>query len=373
MRRLTTNEFIKRAVEIHGDKYDYSPTIYKGKRNVVNIICENHGIFKQNAGVHLSGSGCKKCHFDEAGKKRTLTTDEFIKKAKEVHGGKYEYSLVDYKNNSTKVKIICSEHGVFNQTPANHLFNHGCDKCARAIQKERMTQNIDEFTEKAKEIHRDKYNYSLVDYKNNSTKVKIICPKHGIFNQTPNSHISGSNGCSQCSGKFKITANTLKYRAKIIHGNKYDYSLVSEIKNSTTKIKIVCQEHGVFLQTPDAHLNQRQGCPHCRESKGERDIANFLEKNKILFKRQHVFNKCVNPKTKRNLRFDFYLPDYNMCIEYDGEQHFKPKKRFGGENGYNLTIYRDSIKNEFCKNNKIKLMRIKFNEKIINKLNKINL
>ena len=113
--------------------------------------------------------------------------------------------------------------------------------------KERMTQTIDEFIEKAKEVHRDKYDYSLVDYKNNSTKVKIICSEHGVFNQTPNSHISGSNGCSKCSGKFKITANILKHKAKIIHGSKYDYSLVSEIKNSTTKIKIVCPEHGMFF------------------------------------------------------------------------------------------------------------------------------
>ena len=97
MKKLTTNEFIKRAVEIHGDKYDYSPTIYKGKRENVDIICENHGIFKQNAGVHLSGSGCKKCHFEEVSKKRTLTTEDFIKKAKEVHRDKYDYSLVDYK------------------------------------------------------------------------------------------------------------------------------------------------------------------------------------------------------------------------------------------------------------------------------------
>lgn len=373
MRRLTTEEFIKRAIEIHGGRYDYSSAIYKGKRKVVEIVCKKHGVFEQNAGVHLSGSGCKKCHFEGMSRRQTLTTEEFIKKATEVHGDRYDYSLTNYKNSQIKVKIICPEHGLFLQTPANHLFNHGCGECARKEQKERQTLTTENFIKKAINIHENKYDYSLVDYKNNSTKVKIICPKHGIFNQAPNSHISGENGCSQCSGKFKITLDFFKKKAKKIHGNKYDYSLISEIKNNTTKIKIICTEHGEFMQMPDAHLNQKQGCPHCRESKGERDISIFLKKNKISFKRQHTFKGCVNPKTGRKLRFDFYLPNYNLCIEYDGEQHFKPKKRFGGENGYNLTIYRDNIKNEFCKNNKIKLMRIKFNEKIINKLNKINL
>lgn len=125
------------------------------------------------------------------------------------------------------------------------------------------------------------------------------------------------------------------------------------------------------MQTPNAHLNQKQGCPHCYESKGEIIVANFLKENKLLFERQKTFDGCINPKTGRKLKFDFYLPELNFCIEYDGLQHFKPIKRYGGEKGYNLTIYRDNIKNKFCSNNNINILRIKYNEKILNKIKKI--
>jgi hypothetical protein len=373
MKKLTTEEFVARAEIVHRNKYNYFNTTYKGKRKSIEITCKEHGSFNQNAGVHLNGSGCKKCAAIGQSKRQTLTTIDFIKKAKKIHGNKYDYSLVNYKNNSTKIKIICPKHGEFIQIPSNHLFNHGCDKCAREYLIKTKTLTTIDFIKKAKEIHGNKYDYSLVNYKNNSTKIKIICPKHGVFEQNPNSHISAKNGCSKCSGKSKITIKSLIGRAKEIHGNKYDYSLISNIKNSTTKVKIICLEHGEFMQTPDAHLNQKQGCPNCRESKGERDIDSFLKKNKILFIKQKTFDTCINPKTGRKLKFDFYLPSHNLCIEFDGQQHFKPIKRFGGEIGYNLTIYRDSIKNAFCKKNEIKLLRIKFNEKIINKLNKIKL
>jgi hypothetical protein len=371
MKKLTTEEFIKRANEIHKNKYNYSFSTYKGKRKNIEITCREHGKFNQNAGVHLNGSGCKRCHSDKMSKKNTLTTEEFIKKAKGVHKDKYNYCLVDYKNSQMKVKIICSEHGEFSQTPANHLFNHGCDGCARKEQKKNKTLTTEIFIKKAKKIHKNIYNYSKVEYKNNSTKVKILCPKHGEFKQSPNSHISAKNGCSHCSGKAKLTLNAFKIKAKKIHGNKYNYSLISEIKNSQTKIKIVCSKHEEFMQTPGSHLNQKQGCPRCCESKGERIVGEFLKEKKLIFDRQKTFDDCINPKTGRKLKFDFYLPKYNMCIEYDGRQHFEPIKRFGGEKGYNSTIYRDRIKNEFCVNNKIKIVRIKYNERILNKLKKI--
>jgi hypothetical protein len=299
---------------------------------------------------------------------KKLTTEEFVERAEIVHRVKYNYSLVSYENSHKKIKIICPKHGVFEQKPNGHLNGKGCIRCFG-----RAELTTIEFIEKAKIVHGDKYNYSLVDYKKSNKKIKIICPKHSVFEQTPNSHISAKNGCSKCSGKSKITTKSLIRRAKEIHGNKYDYSLISNIKNNTTKVKIICLEHEEFMQTPDAHLNQKQGCPHCKDSKGERDINSFLKKNKILFIKQKTFDTCINPKTGRKLKFDFYLPSHNLCIEFDGQQHFKPIKRFGGEIGYNLTIYRDSIKNAFCKKNEIKLLRIKFNEKIINKLNKIKL
>jgi len=166
----------------------------------------------------------------------------------------------------------------------------------------------------------------------------------------------------------KLTTKEIVERAKNIHSNKYDYSLVN-YKNNETKIKIICKEHGEFEQTPNSHLN-RSGCPICNESKGEREIKNLLNNNNILFETQKKFGKC---KYKRILPFDFYLPKDNLCIEFDGEQHFKPIKHWGGQKDFKYRKKLDNIKNNFCKDNNIKLIRIKYNENIKEKLSKFKI
>lgn len=166
---------------------------------------------------------------------RTITTEEFVKKAKAVHGDKYDYSLVDYKNNQAKVKIICPLHGIFEQYPENHIRKKsGCPECSRKIKRE--ASNKEEFIKKAKEIHGDRYDYSLVEYKNSRIKVKIICPIHGIFEQAPGNHLLGA-GCPDCSGRKRSTTEEFIQRAKAVHGDKYDYSLADYKNNISQLIK----------------------------------------------------------------------------------------------------------------------------------------
>lgn len=188
MKKLTTAEFIQRAKEVHGDKYDYSLVEYVNNETKVKIICPIHGVFEQKPHDHLQKCGCQKCN-----NHLSLTIEKFTQKANKIHNFKYNYNLVDYKNNKTKVKIICPIHGVFEQYPTHHLQGAGCKKCSNVYK-----PNTEEFIQKAKEIHRDKYDYSLVDYKNAHTKVKIICPIHGKFDQAPAEHIRG-NGCPKCN------------------------------------------------------------------------------------------------------------------------------------------------------------------------------
>lgn len=236
----------------------------------------------------------------------------------------------------------------------------------------RLTTN--EFVEKAKLVHGDKYDYSLVEYKNNKSKIKIICPLHGMFTQQPNNHINNKQNCPICSEetlkKFNENqaSNTIDFikKSKKIHGDKYDYSSVDYI-NKKTKVKIICSKHGVFEQKPCHHL-VKCGCPKCFNSKNELLIEKLLNKNIIKYETQKTFNEC---KLKNLLPFDFYLPDYNLCIEYDGEQHYKPVKIFGGVKRFEKQIKTDKIKNNFCEKNGIKLLRIKYTdnvEEIITKL-----
>ena len=181
---------------------------------------------------------------------------------------------------------------------------------------------INEFIDRSNIIHNFYYNYSNVEYINNKSEINIICSKHGIFNQRPDSHLRGI-GCKICGEeKFKITQrkdiNKIINDFNIFHNYEYDYSLM-KYKNAHSKILIICKKCKLtFSQTPNTHL--RCGCPHCKESKGEKIIEKILLKKNILFEKQKKFNDCAY---KSKLVFDFYLPKQNICIEYDGLQHFK--------------------------------------------------
>jgi Zn finger protein HypA/HybF involved in hydrogenase expression len=291
-----------------------------------------------------------------------LTIESFVTRSKKIHGDKYDYSLIKEINSLNKIKIMCLTHGIFEQMPYSHLNKRGCPKCANSIIANKLSHNKNIFIEKAKNIHGEKYDYTLTEYINNHTKVKIICNKHGAFEQQPNNHLSGQE-CPKC-GQINRNINSsydnniFIKKAKNIHGEKYDYSS-TEYVNSYTKVKITCPIHGDFNQYPRHHY-RGVGCPKCKQSKGELKIQKFLEENNIEYKSQHTFNDCIHIQL---LRFDFYLPKYNICIEYDGQQHFNPL--WYDKNGveFEKTQKRDKIKNEYCYNNGINLIRIKFNNK----------
>lgn len=213
------------------------------------------------------------------------------------------------------------------------------------------------FIKKAKEIHNNKYDYSLTTYIKSNIKIKINCPEHGIFEQTPVSHIRNNKprGCPLCSGKNKTTKQFI-IEANKVHNNKYDYSKVNYI-NSSTLITIICPTHGEFMQRVNTHLSGH-GCPNCNKSKGELCIEYHLLKNNISYISQKTFNDCIGDNKK--LKFDFYLPQYNILIEYDGKQHFTPINYFGGIKSYLMTKKYDEIKNKYAGDNNIKLIRISY-------------
>ena len=286
----------------------------------------------------------------------------FKEKAEKIHKNNYDYSLVHYLHSQNKVTIICPTHGNFEQRPNNHLKGEGCKKCC--FDKQRKKINV--FIEKATMIHNNNYDYSLVEYKNIDTKVKIICPVHGEFVQTPANHLKGS-GCLKCSSINRRVGNDdFISKAKKIHNDKYDYSLV-DYKTSHVKVKINCSKHGEFKQTPHSHL-KGQGCPICNESKGELKIRELLNDKQILFVTQKRFKDCKNIK---ELPFDFYLSDYNICIEFNGIQHYKPIEAFGGDKAFKEQQKNDKIKRKYCEKNNILLLIIKYNENVNNILVKM--
>jgi hypothetical protein len=293
-----------------------------------------------------------------------ITTEEFIKKCIKVHGSKYDYSLTEYKGGHYKVKIICPTHGVFEQEAKSHINKNGCSKC--------KTKSIDLFIEQAKQTHGEIYDYTGVVYVNSYTKVKIVCPSHGEFNQVPYAHIRGQ-GCKKCHfSKRVLTQDVFLKRCKKFHGEKYDYSK-SKYINSNTKVEIICPDHGSFQQLPDDHC-RGIGCSKCKSSHGERKIRKFLESRNIKFDEQVKFETCVNV---RKLPFDFYLYEYDVLIEYQGEQHFAPKSKnrmFGASNPieeYNKIKINDEIKSKWCIDNNMKLIEISYKEDLNEKMEQI--
>ncbi len=295
---------------------------------------------------------------------KKLTTDLVISRCKEVHGDKYDYSSVDYKNSSTKIKIKCSEHNVFEQRFHDHINGGGCPFCSGVGRLDTKS-----FIGRAKEIHGDKYDYSNSYYVNTEMKVKISCLEHGVFEQTPHDHLYGK-GCLSCgyesmAGSHVSSNNYFLERAMVIHGDKYEY--IDEYIGQHSKMSIKCEIHGTFKQKPKYHL-QGNGCPICKESKGEKEVAKLLKQKNILFERQKKFDDCrnINP-----LPFDFYLPEYNVCIEYNGRQHYIPVDKWGGEKMLKDLQKRDKIKSEYCKNNDILLLVIKYSENVLECLENI--
>lgn len=196
-KRLDTDEFIRRAKDVHGSTYDYSCAIYTEMRDKIQVICKKHGSFWQAAFDHLLGRGCKKCRHEESRAHRAYTTDDFISEAKEKHGDFFDYIKTQYVERRRRVVITCPKHGDKLMFPHNHLRGFGCGDCATKRKSKPHKKTRDEFLQSAKEIHGHKYDYRKVRYKGTNTRIRIICPHHGEFLQMPYHHLRG-NGCPKC-------------------------------------------------------------------------------------------------------------------------------------------------------------------------------
>jgi hypothetical protein len=224
----------------------------------------------------------------------------------------------------------------------------------------RATYN--EFVEKANKVHNHRYSYSFVDYTNIRTKVKIVCNHHGEFLQSPNSHLAG-HGCPTCAGVGKSTIDFIRESMEI-HNNKYSYKKACYTGNRI-KVEIICPKHGSFFQIPNSHLSGK-GCPRCKISRGEIEVIKVLIRNNIKYFYQKMFDDCRNPKSGNLFKYDFYLPQHNLLIEYDGPQHFSNGKFKGYESSEEElkdTQYRDGIKTKYAEDNKIGLLRIKYTDR----------
>ena len=288
-----------------------------------------------------------------------MTIDEFIAKAKAVHGDEYDLSKTIFKSWNEKIIVTCYEHGDFEISPRSFIYkHHGCSKCRgkHISQSQRKTQ--EQFLKECHEIHGDKYDYSKAIYTGIDNEVEIICPIHGSFFQTPYNHINKRCGCSKCrydmlSQKYRLPIDELKQRIASTQGERYEYPyLDQEYVNNRSEITIICPIHGEFQQKVMKHL-YGHGCPKCQQSKMEKEMEMVLQQNSIKYVVQQKFEWL---RLNKPLSLDFYLPQYNLAIECQGEQHFHSIKQFGGKEEFEKIQQRDQAKLQLCKEHNIPIL-----------------
>jgi DNA-directed RNA polymerase subunit M/transcription elongation factor TFIIS len=388
--RKTYEEFMKEAKEKFCKKYNYPSKnefekIYKNNNTIINIWCTTcKKYFPKRVGEHINpnkAGGCPDCGYKEGGLKNRLTLEEFIEKAQDIHKDVkgtplYDYSKVKYEKSNIRVEIGCKKHqNYFSQRPDLHIYNKcGCPKCG--IEKnvnKKIVSSKNTFFKLSPKIHKNKYDYSEVNYKGALTPVKIICPIHNEFWQIPILHQKGI-GCPKCGIRKRADSQMKPFKkfeldAKKVHENAFGY-FAKDWKGMNYHINIKCREcNHIFLRKPTDHL-MGWGCPNCgkRKSISEIEITKYLKKHNISFKKQVRFENCKNSYP---LPFDFYLQAHNICIEYQGIQHEKPFAFFGGLEGLLYRQENDEIKRNFCKKrNNPKLLEIWYDENIEEKLNK---
>lgn len=352
--RVTTEDFVVRAIKKHGDNYDYSQTIYVRNNQKLSIRCKTHGIFEQTAGNHLNGNGCPKCS-----RVYQRTESELIAEFNKAHNNKYDYSNMGYNRMRRKIKINCPDHGIFTQSPSAHLRGAGCHKCS-GVGRRTQSEMIAEFVL----VHGNRYIYDDVLFDGVDKKVRIKCRVHGVFEQAPYSHAKGL-GCKAC-GHIKQSRTAKKdldqfvKLARDVHGEKYDYSK-SIYRGAQNKIKILCAEHGEFYQNASSHLCGT-GCPlcatpnrygfarsayieACNKSKNRKSnlyVIRMFSGDESFFK-VGITSLTVKSRFSRLLEYDYdvihvlsedagYIWDLEKAIHRMlKHKSYKPKKQFGGQ------------------------------------------
>jgi very-short-patch-repair endonuclease len=336
---MTKLKFLEKSRSIHGYKYNY-PSLSDKILSSDEIEVEYNGvIYKQKVSKHINMKRCPEKNIPRK------TTEQFISECVDVWGSKYDYTLVEYRGALKKIKIIY-EGVIFEQCASSHL---------RGLSPEKNLSQ-DNFIRKSKKIHGDRYDYTHVKFISGNDPVLI--GYSGIFYiQKAYDHLKGGRP-ENIPLSIRKTTKKFICESQLIHDFKYNYNKTKYIKNDV-KVIITCLSHGDFLQSPRSHILQRNGCPSCNEPRGEKEIDKFLKKNNITYDRQHKFNDCKNI---RELPFDFYIPSMRCLIEFDGEQHFRPVKFFGGQEAYESLKINDKIKSDYCEENYINLIRIRYDQ-----------
>lgn len=300
--QMNTEDFIERAKDVHGDKYDYSKSEYINKNTKVCIICPEHGEFWQKAEDHYSGHGCRKCYDQWFTANQTFPVEVFLEKAKEKFGDKYTYDLSKYETLNSKIKVTCPEHGTYEQTARIHLETEGCPRCGRLKANKTNSLTQTEFLIKCKNVHGEKYDYSKALYTGTKDKIIVVCKEHGEFSIKAANHLQGQ-GCPKCI--LKSQTKLLEKLEKVFPEEMFQWEYRSEWLGKQ-RIDICLEKYCIGIE----YDGQQHYIP----------IDYFG--GEVAFREQIESDALKNQKCKENgftlfrLKYDYSNDDfYNLCVQ----------------------------------------------------------
>lgn len=362
MKRKTA-DVIKESRMSHDLKYDYSETIYTKAKEKFKVICPKHGAWQTTYQSHvLMGHGCQRC----GTQRQAPDLEEIKEKFRSKHGEFYDYDKVVWNNSDgpgwhQNIIIGCPIHGEFKQKPAVHYYQGaGCTKCKGIKSSEKQRKKQDVYLQQIKNRHGNRYDYSKTIYTGDQKNINIKCRVHGPFTQRADHHLKG-RGCPKCHHdrlaiEFAYNFDQFKERANQTHNNRFKYNQESWI-GYNDDIIVVCPEHGKFSINAKYHANG-SGCPTCNTSRLGRSLEKVLIDFEISYEKEKKFNSCRNIHA---LPFDYYLPDYHVLIECDGEQHYVARKNgLFTEDKVKQIQFRDSIKTNWAEKNHVPLLRVRY-------------
>ena len=381
MKKDTQEDFIGKSIKKWGyGMFSYDDLEYINSRADITLTCLIHNEkFIQKACFHKKYSGCKCCQRENISKSLKMPKEYFLKIVEEVWGDLYDLDKIVVEDGI--ITACCKKHGVFKKDFTNFKRGAGCGKCLETQPRQGVKKTKDTFILAAIITHGNKFLYDRVNYIDSNTKVEIYCTKcKKYFNQLPRLHLEGK-GCKSCwqnndnkkpKLNSRLTIQEIEKRCLLHYKDSLDFS--ESINNTQDKkIKVFCKICNNYSYQYVYNLLIGTGCSNgCHRlktgSKAARYIENILNINDIVFEKEKTFPGCFYSK---KLRFDFYIESLNLCIEYQGEQHYNAIEIFGGEDTLQKQIIRDNIKKEFCINNGIKLIEIKYNEDLVKATNKL--
>lgn len=345
--KRTTEQYKQEVKDLVGDEYKVVGK-YKNSGTPIKTVHNKCGTtFYPRPNGFLRGTRCPEC----AKLKKTKTHRQFIKEVKDLEGD--EYSVRGkYKNNATKIKMEHVECGhIYKVSPIQFLQGNRCPECYGV---KKLNTGI--FKERVFELENDKYEV-VGEYVTTDTEIEMYHKECGRTYTTKPRHFLWGSRCIHCNSTTLKTQEEFNKEVEELVGR--EYKVVGKYVNTKTKIELKHEECGNIYKVMPQNFLKGKRCPYCKGSRGEKNIHRYLKRNRINFIEEYKFEDLMY---KNPLRFDFYLPDYNVCIEYDGEHHFYPIEYFGGQERYKRQVRNDRMKNEYCNKNKIGLLRIPYTE-----------